>query len=127
MYDVPLLTVVNGVEQVCALLGLADVGVDEERVCLGVDVLHHDLEAVEASCLRDLDLAREALDKVFVDNAIGGSEESEHVGDEEALVVVETLVPVVNVLGEIDLFCGPEGSLGLLVHLPDLWRYHVSP
>ena len=126
MYDLQWLTVVNGVEKVCALLGLADVGVDEERVCLGVDVLHHDLEAVEASCLGDLDLAREALDKVLVDNAIGGSEEGEDVGDEEALVVVEALVPVVDVLGEIDLFCGPEGSLGLLVHLPDLWRYDVS-
>jgi hypothetical protein len=26
----------------------------------------------------------------------------------------------VEILGEIDLFGGPEGSLGLLVHLPDL-------
>ncbi len=114
------LTVVNSVEQVCALLGFADVCVDEERVRLGVDILHHDLKAVEASCLRNLYLAGKSLDKVLVDNAIGGSEESEDVGDEEALVVVETPVPVVKILGEIDLFCGPEGSLGLLVHLPDL-------
>jgi hypothetical protein len=114
------LTVVNGVEQVVALLGLANVCVDEQRVCLGVDVLHHDLEAVEAACLRDLYLAREALDEVLVDNAIGGSEESEDVGDEEALVVVQSLVPVVKVLGKIDLFGSPEGSLGLFVHLPDL-------
>lgn len=114
------LTVINGVEQVCALLGLADVCVDEERVGFGVDVFHHNLEAVEASRFGNLYLAREALDKVLVDNAIGGSEEGEDVGDEEALVIVQTLVPVVKVLGEIDLLSSPEGSLSLLVHLPDL-------
>lgn len=85
-----------------------------------MNVLHHDLETVEASCLGDLYFARESLNKVLVDNAIGGCEEGEDVGDEEALVIVETLVPVVKVLGEVDLLCGPERSLGLLVHLPDL-------
>jgi len=114
------LTVVNGVKQVCALPGLADVCVDEKRVCLGVDVLHHNLEAVEASCLWYLNLAREALDKVLVDNAVGGGEEGEDVGDEEALVVVQALVPVVEVLGKINLLGSPERSFGLLVHLPDL-------
>lgn len=114
------LTVVNGVKEVCALLRLADVCVDEERVSLSVDILHHDLETIEASCLWDLYFTGETLDKVLVDNTVGGSEESEDVGDEEALVVVKTLVPVVKVFGEIDLFGGPEGSLGLLVHLPDL-------
>jgi hypothetical protein len=114
------LTVLNGIEQVCALPWLADVCVDEERVCLGVDVLHHDLETVEASRLWYLYLAGEALDQVLVDNAVGGSEEGEDVGDEEALVVVQSLVPVVEVLGQVDLLGGPEGSFGLLVHLPDL-------
>jgi hypothetical protein len=85
-----------------------------------MDVLHHDLEAVEASCLWNLYFARESLDKVLVDNAVRGSEEGEDVGDEKALIVVQAVVPVVEVLGEIDLFRGPERSLGLLVHLPDL-------
>ena len=112
--------VVDGVEEVPALLGLADICVDKQRVGLRVDVLHHDLETVEASCLRDLYFAREALDEVLVDNTIRGCEKGENVGDEEALVVVETLVPVVEILGEIDLLCGPERGFGLLVHLPDL-------
>ena len=86
-----------------------------------MDVLHHDLEAVEATSLRDLHLGAEALDKVLVDDAIRGSEEGKDVRDEETLVVVEALVPVVKVLGQVDLLCGPEGSLGLLVHLPDLF------
>ena len=89
--------VVDGVEEVGALLGLADVGVDEEGVGLGVDVLHHDLEAVEAAGFGDLHFAAEALDEVLVDDAVGGGEEGEDVGDEEALVVVEALVPVVEI------------------------------
>ena len=35
-----------------------------------MDVLHHDLEAVEAASLGYLDLSTEALDKVFVDNTV---------------------------------------------------------
>ena len=42
-----------------------------------MDVLHHDLEAVEAAGFGDLDLAAEALDKVLVDDAVRGGEESE--------------------------------------------------
>jgi len=71
--------VVNGVEEVLALADVADVGVDKKGVGLGVDVLHHDLEAVEATSLRDLHLGAETLDQVLVDNAIRSGEESEHV------------------------------------------------
>ena len=114
------LTVVNSIEEIRALLGLADVCVDEKGVCFRVDVLHHDLETVEAASLGDLYLAGESLEEVLVDDAIGGGEKREDVGDEEALVVVEALVPVVKILGQIDLLGSPEGSFGLLVHLPDL-------
>ena len=112
----------DGVEEVLALLGLADVGVNEERVGLGVDVLHHNLKAVEASGLGGLHLGAETLDEVLVDDTVRSSEEGEDVRDEVALVVVELVVPIVKVLGEVDLFSGPEGGLGLLVHLPDLER-----
>ena len=64
------LTGVNGIEEVCFLRLLLDVCVDEKGVCLGVDVLHHDLETVEASCLGNLDFTAEALDKVLVDNSV---------------------------------------------------------
>lgn len=43
-----------------------------------------------------------------------------------ALVVVEACVPVVEILGEIHLLRGPEGGLGLLVHLPDLYDASVA-
>lgn len=110
----------NGVEEVGALAVLLDVGVDEQRVCLGVDVLHHDLETVEASSLGDLNLAAETLDQVLVDNAVRGSKEGQDVRDEVLLVIVQAVVPVVQILGQINLLGGPEGSLSLLVHLPDL-------
>ncbi|KAI6757362.1 hypothetical protein HG531_003187 [Fusarium graminearum] len=77
---------VNGVEEVCTLGRVLDVGIDEEGVCFGVDVLHHDLETIEASSLGDLDLAAESLNKILIDDAVGGSEESKNVGDEVLLV-----------------------------------------
>ena len=110
----------DGVEEVLPLGGLADVGVDEKGVGLGVNVLHHDLETVEAARLRDLDLARETLKEVLVDDAVGGGEEGEDVGDEVPLVVVHALFPVVEVLGEVHLFGGPERRFFFLVHGPDL-------
>jgi len=61
---------VNGVEEVLALRLLLDVGVDEERVGLGVNVLHHNLETVEAASLWDLNLSAEALNEVLVDDTI---------------------------------------------------------
>lgn len=37
-----------------------------------------------------------------------------------ALVVVESVLPVVQILAQIHLLGGPEGGLGALVGLPDL-------
>ena len=55
------LTGVNGIEEMGLLGGLLDVGVNEQRVGLRVDILHHDLETVEAACLCDLNLGTEPL------------------------------------------------------------------
>ena len=111
---------VNGVEEVLALLRVLDVGVNEERVCLGVDVLHHDLETVEAPRLGGLHLVGETLDEVLIDDTVRGGEECKDMRNEVALVVVHAVVPVVEVLGEVDLLNRPEGGFSLLVHLPDL-------
>ena len=116
------LTGLDGIEEVGPLSGLLDVCINQERVCLRVDVLHHDLETVEAPSFGDLNLAAESLEQVLVDNAIRRGEEGEDVGDEEALVISQAVVPVVEILGQVDLLGSPEGSLVLLVHLPDLFR-----
>lgn len=44
----------DGVEEKFTFLGVADVGFDEQRVHFRVDVLHSDLEAVEAAGFCDL-------------------------------------------------------------------------
>ncbi len=110
----------DGVEEELALLGFADVGVDEEGVGFGVDVLHHDLETVEAASFGGLDFRGESLDEILVNDTVGSGEEGKDVRDEVTLVVVELVVPIVKILGKVDLFGGPEGGFGLLVHLPDL-------
>ena len=82
---------------VSLLRRVLDVGVDEQAVRFRVDVLHRDLEAVEAARLRQLDLGREALAEVLVDNAIRRGEESENVFD-EVLLVLAQLLPVGHVV-----------------------------
>ena len=102
------------------MLLLLDISVDEERIRLRVNVLHHDLKSIEASGFGDLHLATEPFDQVLVDNPIRRREEGQDVRDEESFVVVEPVVPVVQILGQIDLLGRPEGCLGLFIHLPDL-------
>jgi hypothetical protein len=96
------------VEQVGALFLLLDVGVNEKRVGFGVDIFHHNLETVEAASLGDLNFSAEALQKILIDNTIGRSEECKDVRDEVTLIIIELLVPVLDILGEINLFSGPE-------------------
>ena len=109
----------DGVEEVVLLVRVLDVRVDEEGVGLGVDVLDGDLEAVEAPGLGALDLGGEVGGQVLVDDSVRGREEGQDVADKVALVGVEA-VPVLEVVGEVDLLGRPEGGLGLLVHAPDL-------
>jgi len=53
-----------------------------------VDVLHHDLESVEAACFGHLNFIRKTLVEILVDNAVRGSEEGKDMGYEMALVIV---------------------------------------
>lgn len=115
-----LLTSINSIKQILALSWFLDISVDKEWIHLRVYVFNHDLEPVEAAGLGDLDLVTEALDKVFVDNTIRGGEEGQHMGDKVALIVCQAVVPIVLVFGKVDFFGRPEGSLGLLVELPNL-------
>ena len=85
-----------------------------------MDVLHHDLKSIEAASFRYLHLPAESLDKVFVNDPVRSSEEGKDVGDEVTLVIVQSVVPVMKILGQINLLGSPEGCFGLLVHLPDL-------
>ena len=91
-------TGLNSIEQVRSLRLLLDIGVDQKGVSLGVNILHHNLKTVEAARLRNLDLSAESLEKVLVHNAVGRGEESKNVRDEVAFVVIESVVPVLEIL-----------------------------
>src|SRR6266508_2052293 len=115
---------VKGVKEVITLDRVFDIGVNEERVGFGMNVFHHDLETVEATGFGSLNFVGESLDKILIHNAIGGGEESKDVGNEMALIVVKTIVPIVDILGKVDLLSSPERGLSLFVHLPNL---NLSP
>lgn len=77
-------------------------------------ILHRDLETAEASRLGCLNFVEETSDEVFVDDAIGGSEESKDMINKMALVI-ELVCPVAEVFREVHL-------LRPLVHFPGLWH-----
>ena len=77
----------DGSQQVGLLSLVPDVGVDQQAVHLGVDVLNRNLETVEAPGFGDLNFVREVLREVFVDDAVAGREEGQDVAHEVALVV----------------------------------------
>lgn len=83
-----------------------------------MDVLDRHLEAVERPRLRDLHLVHEAGPQVLEHDAVRGREEGQHVGDEVALVGRE-LVPVGEVVGEVDL-------LGLCFVWVWIWRFELK-
>ena len=80
------------------LLRVLDVCIDEQAVHLGVDVLHHDLKAIEAASFGYLYFTAEAFEEVLIDNTVGGGKEGKNVRDEVSLVVIKTIVPVLHVL-----------------------------
>ena len=114
------------IEKIGTLLRVLDIGIDQERVGLGVNVLHHDLETVEAPCLGGLDLIAETLNEILIDDTIGSGEEGKDVGHKVALVIGQSVVPIAEILRQINLLGGPERSLGLLVHLPDLQHNQLT-
>src|SRR4051812_21206630 len=88
-------------------------------------VFNHNLKTVEAACLGYLNLITKSLGEVFIDNAIGGGKEGKYLRDEVAFIVIQAVVPVFSIFGEINLFHRPEGSFSLLVELPNLFLKSV--
>jgi hypothetical protein len=61
--------------------GVLDVCVNEEQVCLTVDVFNGNLKAVETSIFRQRDFRCKIAAAILVDNAIRCCERSQDVGD----------------------------------------------
>eukprot|EP00968_Pinguiococcus_pyrenoidosus_P002070 scaffold109_cov252-Pinguiococcus_pyrenoidosus.AAC.55 len=106
-------------QQLPLLHRILHVRVQQERVRLRVHALHGDLEAVEASCLRQRDLPLEVVHQVLHDDAVAAGEERQNHAHEVLLPVIQ-LRPVVQILAEVDLLRRPEAGLVLLVELPQL-------
>ena len=85
-----------------------------------MDTLHHDLEAIEAPGFSSLHLIGGVFNEVPIDNTVRSHKKSKDMGYKVAFVVIETVVPVMEVLGEVQLLSSPEGGFSLLVHLPYL-------
>ena len=84
-----------------------------------MDILHGHLEPIEAPGLWDLNFSHEPLSEVLKNNTVRSSEKGKHVLDEVLLTFIE-LVPVFQILTEINFLSGPEASHLILVHLPDV-------
>jgi hypothetical protein len=108
---------VNRVEEPFLLFGLADVLLNNQRIRLRVNVLHCHLEAIESSCLGDLDLCGELSTDVFIYDSIRSSKKSKNMFYEVLLWPCEAF-PILAVLREVNLFGGPEGGFVFLVHFP---------
>jgi hypothetical protein len=109
----------NGVEEMGSFIRVFNVGVNEERIRLGMNVFYHDLKAVKTSGLGDLNFSGEAFHKVFIHDAVRSCEERKDVRDEMSLACIE-LVPVPEVMREVNFFGRPERGLGFFVKRPYL-------
>jgi len=63
---------------------------------------------IEATSLWDLNFGAETFKQVFIDDTVGGGEEGQDVRDEVPLIVIQTVVPIVKILGQIDFLSCPE-------------------
>lgn len=84
-----------------------------------MDILHHHLETVEASCFRALNFSGKSLSEIFDNNTIGGGKEGKNMLDKMSLIIIE-FSPIFEILGKIDFFSGPEAGHLILIHLPDI-------
>jgi hypothetical protein len=83
------------IKEVGALTRFFNIGVNQERVGFRMDVLHHDLEAIETSGLGNLYFIAKPLEKVLVYDTIRGSKEGKDVRNEKFLILIEAMFPIV--------------------------------
>ena len=82
------------------LCRILDIRVDEEWLCLAVDVFDGDLEAVEASGFRWCDFGCKVAAEILVDDAARGCEEGENMWD-EVLFRRQDSIPIRSVQGQL--------------------------
>ena len=83
-----------------------------------MDILHSNLEAIEAMGFQRLNFHTEVLKEILVNDAVAGGEESQEGGDEIMFIVSEEL-PINQILSKIDFLSDPETGHGLFVEFPE--------
>lgn len=106
------------IKEILLLNLIFDVGVNQKRVCLGMNVFHCYLESVKTARLRYLNLSAELLTQIFWDDSIWGREKGKDMSYEVLFLFVEFL-PVLSVLREVDLICSPKWGKMFFVHFKD--------
>jgi hypothetical protein len=84
-----------------------------------MDVFHSHLESVEASGLWNLNLCHESLSQIFKNNSVRSSKESKNMLDKMFFVIIE-LLPIFQILSQVNFFSSPEASHLLFIHFPDV-------
>ena len=87
---------------------------------------HHDLYAVEASGLGNLDLRTEALTEVLDNHAVRCSEERKDDRDEGTLVRRQTLVPMEAIICQVYFSRAPNGLVRRLIRRPQLEEFLLT-
>ena len=111
----------DGGQETVLFGGITNVGVNQERVGFGVNVLNGNLETVKATGFGGLDFGGKVLGQVFVDDTVGSGEKGQDVRDKVTFVAGETF-PILQVRGQVDFLGCPKTGFGLFVHLPNLHR-----
>lgn len=78
-----------GLEEKFFLVFILAEGVDQNRVRLTVDVLHHHLKAVKTPSLRNLDLGTKSLGEIFENYPIASCKKRKHMLDKMLFIFVE--------------------------------------
>jgi len=112
------INILNGIKQISLLVLIFDISVNQERVCLWMNVFHSNLETIETSCLRDLNFWTELSCKILCNDSVTGGKKCKHIFYEVLFIGIE-FFPIFVILVEIDFISCPKWSEVLLVHFID--------
>jgi len=82
-----------------------------------VNIFHHDLEPVEVTGFRDLNLVAESLGYILRYYTVGSCKKGKYVLD-EMLLITRKLVPVFSILVQVNFVHSPKGCQVMFVHSP---------
>ena len=110
--------ILNSVKKIGFLVLVLDISIDQERVGLGMNVLHGYLEPIKTSGLRNLNFWTELFGKIFHNDSVTGGKKCQNIFYEMLFIGIEFL-PVFKVLVKVYFIGSPKWSKMLFVHFVD--------